>query len=248
MSEPYYSDEWVTIWHGDCREQVLAAPIHAIITDPPYGTGLYPTDTDALSGDLLAAWIAQSPTAVFGWPERLVALCAAAKAVPDEWVTWWPTNGACRGFNPSGLWREAECIAVFGSGRWTELRRTRGEKASAIAANPALHNSTNRRVGLNRDEETRMGDVWREPAPGLAFNSHQRLHPNQKPIGIMLRLIEAMSAPGQTVLDPFMGSGTTLLAARARQRKAVGIEVDEAFCEVAAKRLSQGVLDLGGVA
>jgi site-specific DNA-methyltransferase (adenine-specific) len=73
-------------------------------------------------------------------------------------------------------------------------------------------------------------------------------HPCPRPLNGMTYLVGAFSVPGGRVLDPFMGSGTTLRAAKELGRQAVGIEIEESFCEVAAKRMSQCVLDLGGVA
>ena len=71
-----------------------------------------------------------------------------------------------------------------------------------------------------------------------------RDHIAQKPLEVM-QWVCRISPPTSVVLDPFMGSGTTLLAARNLGRKAIGIEVDERYCEIAAKRLDQGVFDLG---
>ena len=76
------------------------------------------------------------------------------------------------------------------------------------------------------------------------------VHPTQKPLGILIPLIEYSTGRNDCVLDPFMGSGSTLLAARLCGREAVGVEVSEEYCEIAAKRLSQGSFDLatGGAA
>ena len=71
-------------------------------------------------------------------------------------------------------------------------------------------------------------------------------HPTQKPISLMEWCVQF--APDGTVLDPFMGAGSTLLGARLAGRRAIGIELDERYCEIAANRLAQGVLDFGASA
>jgi len=77
----------------------------------------------------------------------------------------------------------------------------------------------------------------------LQGESKNRLHPTQKPLSIMKWCIEKSKSEG-IILDPFMGSGTTLRAAKDLGRKAIGIEIEEKYCEIAAKRLAQEVLPL----
>ena len=79
----------------------------------------------------------------------------------------------------------------------------------------------------------------------VEFHSEEKkVHPTQKPLSLMRWAIENYTNEGDTILDPFMGSGTTLVAAKQLGRKAIGIEIEEKYCQIAVKRLSQGVLPL----
>lgn len=233
-SVPYYEDDFVTLYHADCRQLIgwLTAG-HVFITDPPYGTNFYLSDTDAFTADYLRAMTNSRTVAVFGWPERLVAYCVEAQVTPSEWVTWWPTNKTtgrvgCR------LPRESEHIAIFGETVGAaRLRRPRSVERYG----------RERVEGMGLDPETaRLGDVWRDPSPGAGHNHHLRQHPNEKPISVMAKLVQLCSDPGDTICDPFCGSGSTLVAAKAAGRKAIGVEIEERFCEIAARRCSQEVL------
>jgi adenine-specific DNA-methyltransferase len=86
-------------------------------------------------------------------------------------------------------------------------------------------------------------DVWSfatvPPYPGK--------HPCEKPLSMLAHMIETTSRPGDLILDPFAGSGSTLFAARTYGRRAIGIELDERYCEIAARRLAQDTL-FGGAA
>jgi site-specific DNA-methyltransferase (adenine-specific) len=145
-------------------------------------------------------------------------------------------------------------------GRGTELARRWSEGSSLPTPDVYSHirellNSSNGGGYLQRDYEDilrpfrvenrkNMGDIWdfasTPAAPGR--------HPCEKPLPLLRHMIEASTRPGNLILDPFAGSGSTLDAARQTGRPAIGIEKDERWCEYAARRLSQEVLDLGALA
>lgn len=239
----YYADGFCAIAHGDCREILPSVEmVDAIVTDPPYGTGYYAEDKDA--GSVIKGLDAPV-LAVFGYPEHLCHYAILRSAAPDEWVTWWATNAALRGFTTVGLRRESEHIAIWGKApRWRDVRQAVARPELTASANAHGRGRTN----SERKAERVYGDVWRDASPGLGFQSHLRQHVNEKPLAVMMRLVDMVTKPGATVLDPFMGSGTTLRAAKDLGRKAIGIEIEERYCSIAAKRLAQEVLDVGAAA
>lgn len=239
---PYYAtpDGRAVIYLGDCREVLpTLGTFDAVVTDPPYGFGAYATDR-ALEVQLYASLLDAARTAaLFGYPEQLIGLCMALGREPDEWVTWAPPN-KCTGAFGRKLMRAAECIAIFGEvsgGRQVMRARAGSSWCRGIAIER----------GLDPDY-ARATDVWSDPSPGTRCNSYLRVHPNEKPVTMMLKLVTLCSTPGETICDPFCGSGTTLVAAWQLGRRSVGVEISEAYCEVAAKRLEatvqQPMLDL----
>jgi site-specific DNA-methyltransferase (adenine-specific) len=90
---------------------------------------------------------------------------------------------------------------------------------------------------FNLTASHQWGDLWRWPV-----ERNERAHPAQKPLGLIRQLVEVSSRPDSLVLDPFMGSGTTLVAAKELGRHAIGIEISREYCDVAVKRLRQEVL------
>lgn len=216
-----------------------------VITDPPYGAGKYSEDK-APPDELLRRLIAEPKcSAIFNWPEDLVAMCVRLQVVPDEWVTWWAPNKTHP--RSAGL-TEAECVAVFGNTYPRRVRLPRSPEARALTE------SVNRRckhkggdghnTGRTDPNLRQAGDVWMVRAPGIGFQCAQRRHPNEKPLELMERLVLLCSDPGDTILDPFMGSGTTLEAAKKLGRKFIGVELNEKHCRTAVERLRQGVLPL----
>lgn len=200
-----------------------------MITDPPYGFGHYKHDDEQGVAELLNPYIRK---AVFGYPELLCRWCKLLGA-PDEWVTWWPTNKFGGNYG-KGLPRTSEAIAI-----WGEMYERPTRPRLADRSETAKHRQ---KYGYDLPTLAREADVWRDAAPGTGFNSRFRLHPNEKPESLMEKLVNLCSLRGETVLDFYMGSGTTLVAAKRYGRKVIGIEIEEKYCEIAANRLRQEVL------
>lgn len=267
---PYYTEDGITIYHGDAREFSAPSLVAAVVTSPPYNVGLdYATHDDAMSWDVYGelvddvgrvihrsmvpggrAWVNVTPVVptepnppgahsgrCYRPREGLleVWLRALRSAGLDVWdIVSWPTPG--RG--PGTAW-----------GSWASpaAPNLRGEWEAIIVAyrdqwareTPSAFTGWKDGVG---GWTALVSNVWKmQPA------SRQVGHPAPFPDVLPMRCIRLSTWPGEVVLDPFMGSGTTLVAARLLGRKAIGVEKSERYCEVAASRLAQGVLALGDV-
>jgi DNA modification methylase len=240
---PYFEAPGITLYCGNSADfQHLEG--QAVITDPPYGTRTYETDLP-FSPALLAGWVARYPSvAVMGYPELVVSWCLQAQVCPDEWVTWWPTNKP--GARCLRVPRSTEHIAVFGATPGAKLiRRPRSESGIAILnqeekIREKSHIKIQEVAGKSTREWAQEGDVWRDAAPGMMFNSRLRLHPNEKPVSLGHKLVTLCTNPGDTVIDYYAGSGAFLVAAVDLGRKSIGVELDEKNCETIAKRFQQG--------
>ena len=248
--KPYYSDEHVTIYHGDCREIELP-DAELVLTDPPYGETSLDWDR----------WPAE-------WPEHIAASQATTTplwcfgsfrmfmdhaAEFDAWwklgqdIVWEKHNGS--GFAADRFKRVHEHAVQWYRGEWDKVY-----KDPPRVAGPGI-NKTVRKRGLTphtgvigNTGYVDDGDrIMRSVVPIQSCHG-DAVHPTQKPVGILRPLITYSCPPAGTVLDPFMGSGSTLVAAKEEGRKAIGIEAREDYCEAAALRCSQGVLDFGGAA
>jgi len=212
---PYYQDETVTLYHGDCREVTEWLSADVLVTDPPYGMAYVSNSskhgsTEPIVGDsdpkvrdrILEAW-GDRPALAFGtWR-------ATRPAATRQLIVW--DKGDSPGMGDLSMpWGPAhEEVYVLGEG-FTGKRRP---------------------------------NLYRVPTIG-AQDKRRPNHPTPKPTRRMEELISY--CPPGTIADPFAGSGSTLVAAKSLGRKAIGVELEERYCEIAARRLSQGVLDLGG--
>lgn len=229
--KPYYEDDYATIYHGDCREMVPAiarSSVDVVVTDPPYGIN-YDSGRGRMgpvAGDCDAYSI-------------LEALRLALTRLRS-----------CRHFYIFGPYDAASLT----SGATTELIWDKGKHGSGDLSLPwgpsheriafGVYHTAPSMTGTGQTAaRLRRGSVLSVPKQN---NGRGALtHPTEKPVLLLRMLIEASSLIGETVLDPFMGSGSSLVAARIEGRKAIGIEIEERYCEIAARRLSQEVLDFG---
>lgn len=220
---PYYDHADVTIYHGDCREVLSSVRADVLVTDPPYGVNLgnHGGANDGRRDHVLVkgAYASYDDT-----PENFDAVVVpgirTALARVDRGVVFCAGHMAWRLPVPAavgGVFLPAAC------GR-TAWGYNSFAHALLYGAAPDLHKGA-KPIGM-RSTET---------ADGMG-------HPCAKPLTWMCWAVSLASRPGETILDPFMGSGTTLRAAKDLGRKAIGIEIEERYCEIAAKRLSQEVL------
>lgn len=224
--KPYYEDEWVTLYHGDCLELAdVWTGADVLVTDPPYGmrfqSGMSPhRQFGKIIGDestkardaVIGAWGDQRPALVFGrWdcprPQQARTRLIWDKVnqgMGDLSLPWAPTD---------------EEIYVLG--KWPPIspggRVREGGK-------PARFPNIIRASTLNSQARDRPD------------------HPTPKPIALMESLIE--KCPPGVIADPFAGSGSTLVAARNLGRKCIGVELEERYCELIAKRLDATPLPL----
>jgi site-specific DNA-methyltransferase (adenine-specific) len=232
--KPFYQDEYATIYNADCLNVLPhlmqnQAKFDAVITDPPFGTvdgkgkvtkkntTHVPFDPGDWDKELPLDWI---PLAT-----DILELGAWILAFTDkkETTTLW------RAFEAAGI--RPKHTFYWVKKNWTPMPR----KNFASAVETAV-------VGTKGAIGKWNGGGWTPNFFQASFVSTNRVHPTQKPLQLMSHLVQLLSDPKDVILDPFMGSGTTLLAAKQNGRRCVGIEINEQYCECAAERLMQEVM------
>lgn len=239
--QPYFDQDGIQIYHGDCREVLYSiGQVDAVITDPPYCSGGFSeagkraakgmglrseTIRDVgwfVNDNMTTAGISWLMGHVSGWCARCLRQGGTLTAFTD----WRMVPALVPAIESSGLRYQSLIV-------WAKPSAGLGTGFKA-QHELAMHfsNGTPEYFALDGSNVINSRRV----------HSSERLHQTQKPVDLMAEIIRVVTDEGQTVLDPFMGSGSTLLAAKRMGRKAIGIEISEAYCETAAKRFAQGVL------
>lgn len=238
--KPYYERAGVTIYHGDCLEVLpTLGSVEHVITDPPYSEHMHAKQwiSKALTagGDKRTATAhaelgfdaltAEVRNGLLFWAKANVARWTLAFS-DLEAIAAWQVDAIATGLDyvRTCVWDKVDSAPQF----------TGDRPANSAEAIICLHAS-----GKKRWNGGGRRNVFRH-----AVNAERgaKPHPSTKPLPLMRELVSLFTDAGETIVDPFMGSGTTLRAAKDLGRQVIGIERTERWCEVAAKRLSQDVL------
>ena len=231
----YYQDDYVTLYHGDSREIMASmedASVKADHTHPPYtehthskarkntedGIGQGITTFGSITDDDLESILAECGRISQGWVVATLDYRHAVKFDAEP-----PAGLKCQRV---GVW-----VKTNPTPQITGDRPAQGWEAIAY---------------LHRDKGRSKWNGGGKHGNYVTPIAAPEGHPTAKPLSIMRDWVNLFSDSGDTILDPFAGSGTTLRAAVDNGRRAIGIELNEAYCELIAKRLSQGALDLFG--
>jgi site-specific DNA-methyltransferase (adenine-specific) len=219
--KPYYSHAGIMIYHGDCLDWFADIPpclrVDAVLTDPPYGIGFseYLSHVDC----------------PLEYPAFITEVIASAESrLVDGWMVVFQSATTIRQW-PTWFDRQFRIVAYPKT--FTQILKNIGPIYSTDYALFWSVGAPRTPRGHGRDWCIAETSDMSRRYPG---------HPCTRPIDEMLHAVGTFSLEGDTILDPFMGSGTTLVAAKESGRRAIGIEIEERYCEIAAKRLAQEVL------
>lgn len=249
MTSPYYSDDDVTLYLGDMREILPALNLRAdvVIADPPYQSTSLAWDRWPDAWPAIAATVTNSL-----WCFGTIRMFLDRHQDFTGWqlaqdIVWEKSNGSAAS-TPDRFRRVHEHALHWYRGKWADVHHE-APRVAAPADKARRNGSAVRTSAPQHAGEYGPARRWTEtgtrlmrsviPAQSLRGRA---IHPTQKPLPVLVPLVESSCPPGGLVVDPFAGSGSTLDAARQCGRRAVGIEADERYLDAAARRLQQTTL------
>ncbi len=235
--KPYYERGGVTIFHGDCRDILpQLESVDLVLTDPPYCSGARRDADRQVRGAMLRSlededWFSNDAMTTWGFEWFLRSMLTQLrprllKGSHLYFFTDWRMQPVLYAMLESCGFRVNHSL-VWDKGHFGMGAYWRNQHEHIVFASLGMPNE--------------MLDHGRGSVLTCrAVSPDSRIHPTEKPIELIREIITAV--PGDLILDPFMGSGTTLRAAKDLGRRAIGIEIEEKYCEIAVKRLAQEVL------
>jgi site-specific DNA-methyltransferase (adenine-specific) len=254
---PYYQDDHCTIYHGEAcavLSQLEPGSCDVLLTDPPYSSGgMFRSDRQVDPASKYRGWSqnadgsSRAPSSEYG----SFGGDSRDQRSFTVWVSAW-SFAALRSVKTGGSafvftdWRQLPAATdAVQCGGWTWRGVCVWDKGVGRPMRGRFRNHLEFVVwGTNGPHE---GPSDQYPSTLIAVptvGSGEREHVTQKPVELLRELLRVVPGDHLTVLDPFMGSGSTLVAAKYAGHKAIGIEIEERYCEIAAKRLAQEVLPL----
>jgi DNA modification methylase len=215
----YYQDDLVTLYQGDCLELTDWVNADVLVTDPPYGMAYKDRQGTTIFGDN-SLQARQSALALWGQkPALMFGTWKIARPESTKQVLVWDKwgGGGTVGQTTSPWAYSHEEIYVMG-----EWPKTIAGGRAREGGNPSKVSGVLRVANYNTQSSDRPD------------------HPTPKPVSLMELLIDR--TPHGIIADPFAGSGATLVAARNKGRQAIGVELEEKYCEIIANRLQQHTL------
>jgi len=218
MLKPYYDHNGITIYHGDCREILpQLEPVDLVLTDPPYGVGYRKAGEPYMAGDNINMLPIVLPILYTKVVETgALFIFSSTEHLRESLISF-------------QTYFKMHNIVIWDKGIPTYPH---SNAHFNMQYEPIIYGSR----GLHKLVNGHCSDIIRADI----VRGHNRKHPAQKPIELIIKLLEACE--GNLIVDPFMGSGTTLVAAQSLGRKCIGIEIEGKHVQTAIGRLSQEVL------
>lgn len=256
---PFYDRDGITIYCGETIAMMAQLDIlfHAIIADLPYGTTACSWDTVIPFEPLWEQYkrLTHGAVVLFGSQPFTSALVMSNLEMFQHEVIWEKNSGAAfllAGHRPNQV---HENILIFSGKNYhpnaTEMATYNPDmtlSGRGVTLAETIHHREKTKHANDLSWRPRPTKMICKPKAGTyprsvryfpRDNTNTTFHPTQKPVALLAYLIRTYTNPGEIVLDNTMGSGTTLVAAQREGRRAVGIEISEAYCKIAVERLRQ---------